>query len=148
MSLCLSGRGAGLMEALSDRVRTSLWRILTMFRNPKVSSLSLLFSAEKKLEIPVGLSCLREMRSSVPQAPAVPVSLSVRPEELLPEFLHRFCREFPAEAHLLFPEMYSGDPYAPFTPQGLQQISETLHAVFRGGDSLRPYVHSGFRADG
>ncbi len=143
MSLCLSGRGAGLMESLSPRVKTSLWKLLTMFRNPRVSSLSLLFSAEKKLEIPVGLSCLREFRSGVPQAAAAPVTISVRPEELLPEFFSRFRREFPAEALLLFPRLYSPDPYRPFTPWGLDALSGAIRSAFsdQGAEGApRPYT--------
>ncbi len=143
MSLCLSGRGAGLMEALSPPVKTSLWKILTMFRNPRVSSLSLLFSAEKKLEIPVGLSCLQDVRAGVPRASAVPVSVSIRPEELLPEFLNRFRREFPMEAQLLFPALYSQDPWQPFTPWGLQTISGVIRSAFAaqdGGRNSRPYT--------
>lgn len=142
MSLCLSGRGAGLIESLTPRVKTSLWKILTMFRNPRVSSLSLLFSAEKKLEIPVGLSCLSEVRSGLPQAAPVPVTISVRPEELLPEFLNRFRREFPAEAQLLFPHLYSQDPWHPFTPWGMETISGALRSAFSREESAavpRPY---------
>ena len=140
MSLCLSGRGAGLLEAFPDPVKAALWRILTMFRNPRVSSLSLLFSSEKKLEIPVGLSFLNETRSGLPSASAVPVSIQIRPEELVPEFLNRFRREFPMEAQLLFPGVYSGDPYAPFTSHGLQLISGALSRAFAARETPRPYT--------
>ena len=140
MSLCLSGRGSQLMEDLSPQAKTSLWRLLTMFRNPKVSSLSLLFAAEKKLEIPVGLSTLKEFRAGVPHPSAVPVSLAVRPEELLPEFLNRFRREFPLEAELLFPNLYTNDPYTPFTPLGLQALQQSLQSAFGGGENLKPFT--------
>ncbi len=145
MCLCLSGRGAGLMEALSQRTKTSLWKILTMFRNPRVSSLSLLFSAEKKLEIPVGLSCAGDLHPGVPQASPVPVSISIRPEELIPEFMNRFRREFPAEAELLFPGLYSRDPWHPFTEPGLQAIYGAISSAFaslegKDGAGPRPYT--------
>ncbi len=146
MSLCLSGRGSGLIEMLSDRVKTSLWKLLTMFRNPKVSSLNLLFAAEKKLEIPVGLSCLTELRSGPPQPSAVPVTISVRPEELLPEFLLRFRKEFPQEALLLFPTLYANDLYAPFTPWGLQLMDEALRASFPPQDMKNPRPYSSLAA--
>ena len=139
MSLCLSGRGAGLIEALSDPAKASLWRFLTMFRNPRVSSLSLLFSAEKKLEIPVGLSCLNDVRPGVPAAASVPVTIQLKPEELIPEFLTRFRREFPMEADLLLPGVYSGDPYAPFTPHGRMLIAEAMSEAFGGQEVPRPY---------
>ena len=103
MTLFLGGRGSLLMECLSMQSKTSLWKILTMFRNNRVSSLNLLFSAEKKLEIPVGLSVLSGLSSALPHPAAVPAAIAVRPEELIPEFLLRFRREFPEEAAVLLP---------------------------------------------
>ena len=139
MTLCLSGRGALLLEMLSERTRTSLWHFLTMFRNPRVASISLLFSAEKKMEIPVGLSLLENLTGDLPPSAAVPASIAVRPEELLPEFLNRFLKEFPAEAALLFPGYYTGDFYHPFTAYGESMITAAMDAAFADRDSMRPY---------
>ena len=106
----------------------------------RVSSLYLVFSAEKKLEIPVGLSLVGETTAGVPRPSAVPASISVRPEELLPEFLVRFRREFPQEAALLFPGLYANDYYDPFTPFGRQAILQAGQAAFAGrGEAPRPY---------
>ena len=140
MTLFLAGRGAGWIERMSPPVKTALWHFLTMFRNPRVSSLYLVFSAEKKLEIPVGLSLVGETTAGVPRPSAVPASISVRPEELLPEFLVRFRREFPQEAALLFPGLYANDYYDPFTPFGRQAILQAGQAAFAGrGEAPRPY---------
>ena len=139
MSLCISGRGALLIESLPEPVKAALWRFLTMFRNKRVASVSLLFSAEKKMEIPVGLSILKDTYSGLPPASSVPASLSVRPEELLPEFLLRFAREFPDFALVLFPDFYTGDYYHPFTPRGEAAISSSLDVSFTIRETPRPY---------
>ena len=139
MSLCLSGRGALLIESLPDSLKTELWRFLTMFRNKRVASLSLLFSAEKKMEIPVGLSVLQEVTDQLPPSAAAPASISVRPEELLPEFLLRFCRVFPREAALLFPGFFTGDYYHPFTPVGEATVTEAIDRSFAEQETPRPY---------
>lgn len=139
MTLCISGRGASLLEALPPPLKTSLWHFLSMFRNRKVASLSLLFSAEKKMEIPVGLSLLQEVYHMLPPAPSVPASIAVRPAELLPEFLLRFRREFPASAELLFPGFFTGDPYHPFTAWGDAVLSASLDQSFPPSDMPRPY---------
>ena len=139
MSLCISGRGASLLEVLPPPLKTSLWHFLSMFRNRKVASLSLLFSAEKKMEIPVGLSLLQEVYHMLPPAPSVPASIAVRPAELLPEFLLRFRREFPASAELLFPGFFTGDPYHPFTARGDAVIAASVDQSFPPSDVPRPY---------
>ena len=139
MTLFLAGRGSLLPEAMSPQARTSLWRILTMFRNPRVASLNLLFSAEKKLEIPVGLSLLSRPTAVLPRPAASPAAVAVRPEELLPEFLLRFRREFPQEAELLFPGVFANDYYAPFTPFGGQLLSQALQAAFGQREAGRPF---------
>jgi hypothetical protein len=139
MSLCLSGRGASFLEALPPPLKAALWRFLTMFRNKRVASLSLLFSAEKKMEIPVGLSLLEEVWHMLPPASSVPASIAVRPEELLPEFLLRFRREFPASADLLFPGFYTGDFYHPFSPAGESVLSASISQSFPPRDTPRPY---------
>ena len=139
MTLFLAGRGSLLMEGLSLETKTSLWKILTMFRNPRVSSLNLLFSAEKKMEIPVGLSVLPRTGTSLPRAASAPAAIAVRPEELMPEFLARFRREFPLEAALLFPGVYADDFYAPFTSFGQQLIAQTLRNVYADRETGRPY---------
>lgn len=139
MTLCLSGRGASILEALPPPMKTSLWHFLSMFRNKRVASLSLLFSAEKKMEIPVGLSLLREVYSGLPPASAVPASIAVRPAELLPEFLLRFCRLFPASAGILFPGFFSNDSYQPFTVRGQALISSSIDLSFPPTDNPRPY---------
>ena len=138
MSLCISGRGARLIQSLPDPVKTGLWHFLTMFRNKRVASLSLLFSAEKKMEIPVGLSMLTELSEACPPAGAVPVSIAVRPEELLPEFLLRFMREFPASAALLFRDFYTNDFYHPFTQRGEAMISSAISQTFALRETPRP----------
>ena len=139
MTLFLAGRGAVLVEGLSLPAKTSLWKMLTMFRNPRVASLNLLFSAEKKMEIPVGLSVMRDAAAALPRPAPAPVSMALRPEELLPEFLLRFRREFPAEAGLLFPGVFGGDLYTPFTPYGQQLLLQAIQTVFGGRESGRPY---------
>ena len=47
MTLFLAGRGSLLMETLPPELKASLWHFLSMFRNRRVSSLSLLFSSEE-----------------------------------------------------------------------------------------------------
>ena len=140
MSLCLSGRGALLIEVLPDSVKNELWRFLTMFRNKRVASLSLLFSAEKKLEIPVGLSVVQELSDNLPPASAVPAAISVRPEELLPEFLLRFLKVFPNEAALLFPNFFTSDYYHPFTSSGEAAVTRAIEISFGGQEAPRPYA--------
>ena len=139
MSLCLSGRGAFLLEGLPPQLKTGLWHCLTMFRNPRVASISLLFSAEKKMEIAVGLSALQETSENLPAASAVPAAISVRPEELLPQFLLKFAREFPASAQVLFADFFTGDFYHPFTPHGESVISSTISQSFTARSALRPF---------
>ena len=139
MSLCMSGRGSLLIESLPDLLKSDLWRFLTMFRNRRVSSLSLLFSAEKKMEIPVGLSVLQDMSDQLPPSSAVPASISVRPEELLPEFLLRFCRVFPRESELLFPGFFTGDYYHPFSSVGEAAVSAAIDRSFTAQETPRPY---------
>ena len=139
MTLCLAGRGAGLLEALSPGIKGSLWHFLTMFRNRRVASLALLFSSEKKMEIPVGLSLLPHASDTLPESAPEPAAIGVRPEELLPEFINRFCQEFPAEAALLFPGFFSGDPYHPLTPYGDALVSASLSAAFGETRPHHPY---------
>ena len=139
MTLFLAGRGSLITEAMSPQTKTSLWRILTMFRNPRVGSLNLLFSAEKKLEIPVGLSVLDSLSAALPHPSPAPAAVAVRPEELIPEFLLRFRREFPAEAALLFPGVYADDYFSPFTPYGQQLISHALQAAFDRSEAGKPF---------
>ncbi len=139
MSLCLSGRGASLLEGLPDPVRTALWHFLTMFRNRRVASLSLLFSSEKKMEIPVGLSFLQETSAGLPPASAVPAAVSVRPEELLPQFLLRFRKEFPASAEMLFAGFFADDFYHPFSPYGESIVTAAITQSFTDRTALRPF---------
>lgn len=106
-----------------------------MFRNRRVASLSLLFSAEKKMEIPVGLSLLQEVYHMLPPASAVPASIAVRPAELLPEFLLRFRREFPMCAEMLFPGFFTNDYYRPFTEHGESMLSSSIDHTFPAGRS-------------
>jgi len=65
------------------------------------------------------------------------VAIPVRPEELIPEFLIRFRREFPDEAALLFPGIYANDFYSPFSPYGQQLITQALQSSMQ--DSYQPY---------
>ncbi len=139
MTLCLAGRGAYLMEALSPEVKTALWHFLSMFRNRRVDSLSLLFSSEKKLEIPVGLSLLQDVTPGMPMSATVPASVSVRPEELLPEFMVRFFRAFPQEAVLLFPGFYTDHPEYPLSPYGQNMILSAIQTAFTSQTVIRPY---------
>ena len=139
MSLCLAGRGSLLLEGLPDQVKTGLWHCLTMFRNPRVASVSLLFSTEKKMEIPAGLSVLQDVTPDLPDPSAVPAAISVRPEELLPQFLIRFAKEFPASAGILFPEFFTGDFYHPFTPFGESVVTAAINQSFTDATVLKPY---------
>ncbi len=139
MSLCLSGRGSLLPEGLPDQYKTSLWHFLTMFRNRRVASLSMLFSSEKKMEIPVGLSVLEEVYTDLPPSSAVPAAISVRPEELLPQFILRFAREFPVSAEILFHGFFTGDFYHPFTPYGETIVSQAISLSFTEQTALKPY---------
>jgi len=139
MSLCLSGRGSLLCELLPDPYKASLWKFLAMFRNRRVASLSLLFSSEKKMEIPVGLSLLQDVSPVVPSASAVPAAISVRPEELLPQFLLRFAAEFPASAGILFRGFFTGDFYHPFTPFGEALVTEAIAQSFTEQTALKPF---------
>ncbi len=139
MSLCLAGRGSLLLEGLPDQVKTGLWHCLTMFRNRRVASISFLFSAEKKMEIPVGLSVLQQITPDLPDASTVPASLSVRPEELLPQFLIRFAKEFPASAAMLFPNFFTGDFYHPFTPYGESVVTAAIDQSFTERTALKPF---------
>ena len=41
--------------------------------------------------------------------------------------------------YLLFPNLYSDDPYAPFTPRGLQMLSDSIRSSFTDLDNPRPY---------
>ncbi len=139
MSLCISGRGSLLPEGLPDQYKNSLWHFLTMFRNRRVASLSMLFSSEKKMEMPVGLSVLQEVSADLPPASAIPAAISVRPEELLPQFILRFANEFPASAEVLFHGFFTGDFYHPFTPYGESLISQSIDQSFTEQTALRPY---------
>ena len=139
MSLCLSGRGSLLPEGLPEQYKTALWHFLTMFRNRRVASLSLLFSSEKKMEIPVGLSVLQEVSADLPPASAIPAAISVRPEDLLPQFILRFAKEFPASAEVLFHGFFTGDFYHPFTLYGETIISQAISQSFTDQTALRPY---------
>ena len=139
MSLCLSGRGALILERMPDDVKTAVWHFLTMFRNRRVASLSLLFSAEKKMEIPVGLLVLQDTWTQLPPASSVPASISVRPEELLPEFLIRFARTFPLSASVLFPDFFTADMYHPFSAAGEAAVSAAIEQSFLERETPRPY---------
>lgn len=139
MSLCLAGRGSLLLEGLPDQVKTGLWHCLTMFRNRRVASLSLLFSTEKKMEIPAGLSVLQQITPDLPDPSVVPAAISVRPEELLPQFLIRFAKEFPASAAILFPNFLTGDFYHPFTPYGESVVTAAIDQSFTESTALKPF---------
>ena len=120
-------------------VKNGLWYFLTMFRNRRVSSLSLLFSAEKKMEIPVGLSVLQDLYRGLPPASSVPAAIAVRPEELLPEFLLRFRQAFPPCAETLFPGFFSGDPWHPFSAFGESLLSASIAQAFADRENPKPY---------
>ena len=153
MALFLGGRGAALMEALSLPVKTSLWKILTMFRNPRVSSLNLLFSAEKKLEIPVGLSVLGDVTAALPRPAQVPVPMALRPEALLPALKSQGVSpettslfllgvsEDQADRLLAQDEHYGyGTRFdEPFSPWGRELISQALGSAFGAREAGRPY---------
>jgi len=146
MSLCLSGRGSAILESLPPPLRKALWHFLSMFRNRRVASLSLLFSSEKKMEIPVGLSLLNEVSAALPPASAVPASIAVRPADLLPEFLLRFRSAFPASAELLFPGFFTSNPAYPFSDRGRALLAASIDQSFPAGRadlsegaSPRPY---------
>ena len=139
MTLCLSGRGSILLEALPAPLKNSLTHFLSMFRNRRVASLSMLFSSEKKMEIPVGLSMLQEVYHMLPPASAIPSSIAVRPAALLPEFLLRFRRLFPGSSETLFPDFFTNNVYRPFTDRGESLITASIDQSFPPSDNPRPY---------
>ena len=65
--------------------------------------------------------------------------ISVRPEELLPEFLLRFAREFPASAEVLFHGFFTGDFYHPFTAYGESLVSAAISQSFTEQTEHRPF---------
>ena len=91
------------------------------------------------MEIPVGLSMLENLSSSLPPPSAVPSSVSVKPAELLPEFLLRFRKEYPASSGLLFPGFFTGDYYHPFTDYGEALLSASIDQSFPPADIPRPF---------
>ena len=129
MGLFLSGRGSLLVQALPDPIRQGLWRIANMFRNPRVGNLLLLFSSEKKMEIPAGLSALSNLPESLPRPPTVPSAFPVRLEELLPEFLLSFRNAFPPAADLLFRGFFTPDFYHPFSAPGESIVSASIQQI-------------------
>ena len=74
-----------------------------------------------------------------PPASAIPASISVRPEELLPQFILRFAKEFPASAEILFHGFFTGDFYHPFTPYGESIVSQAISQSFTDQTVLRPF---------
>jgi hypothetical protein len=124
---------------MPDDIKSAVWHFLTMFRNRRVASLSLLFSAEKKMEIPVGLSILQDTYTQLPRASSIPASIAVRPEELLPEFLLRFARTFPLSASVLFPNFFTSDPYHPFSELGESTVTAAIDQSFFDCEMPRPY---------
>ena len=139
MCLCLAGRGASLLEIMPDPVKAGFWRFLTMFRNSRVTSLSLLFSAEKKMEIPVGLSVLQDLSQALPPPSSIPGAIAIRPEELLPEFLLRFRQVFPPCSDQLFPGFFTDDPWHPFSPAGESLVSAAITQAFVDRNMQKPY---------
>lgn len=91
------------------------------------------------MEIPVGLSFLQTVSADLPPASAIPAAISVRPEELLPQFLLRFAKEFPASSEVLFHGFFTGDFYHPFTSYGESVVNETIAHSFTGQTALRPF---------
>ena len=91
------------------------------------------------MEIPVGLSVLQEVYAELPPSSAIPAAISVRPEELLPQFILRFAKEFPASAEILFHGFFTGDFYHPFTPYGESIVSQAITQSFTDQTALRPY---------
>ena len=91
------------------------------------------------LYISVLLRLLQDVYPGAPPSASIPASIAVRPEELLPEFLLRFVRTFPAEASLLFPGFCAADYYHPFSPWGENLISTSIRVTFAGAAELRPY---------
>ena len=57
----------------------------------------------------------------------------------MPEFLLRFRREFPAEAELLFPGLYSPDFSMPFTPAGQNVVYQALRETAGQREAGQPY---------
>ena len=91
------------------------------------------------MEIPVGLYMLEDVTPGIPAASTVPAAISVRPEELLPQFILRFAKEFPASAEVLFHGFFTGDFYHPFTPWGESVITEAISSCFTTQTEHRPY---------
>ena len=85
------------------------------------------------------LPVLQEVSADLPPASAIPAAISVRPEELLPQFILRFAKEFPASAELLFHGFLTGDFYHPFTPYGESIVSQAISQSFTEQTALRPF---------
>ena len=91
------------------------------------------------MEIAAGLSMLQQLDTTLPSPAPVPSVLPVRPEALLPEFLLRFRKEFPASADQLLPGFYTGDFYHPLTPYGESVLSASMEMSFTDPDLRRPW---------
>ena len=139
MTVCLAGRGSAILEALPPQAKNSVISFASIFRGLRISSLSVLFSSEKKWEIPIGLSLLREPVTADAVSELRKPYLLVRPEELIPEFLLRFRQKFPAESDLLFPGFFSDDFYHPFTQRGDAFLSASIDSGFSAGPDADPF---------
>ena len=75
----------------------------------------------------------------LPPAATVPAAVSVRPAELLPEFLIRFRKEFPVSSEMLFSGFFTNDFYHPFTAYGESLVSASIDQSFPPAETPRPY---------
>lgn len=139
MNLFMSGRGVGLMESMSEMTRAKLARFLTLCGSSRVHGVGILWSTEKKMEIPVGLALQSTPSGTLPRPAVSPVAIPVKPVELISRFLLLFLQEFPNSALTIFPGWYSNDPYRPLSAKALDIIDSAVSACFSGKEVPRPF---------
>lgn len=140
ITLFITGNGARQFESLSEYTISALNRFLGMFRNPRIQEVRLATSPDKNVEISSGLTAVTHMTALFPDTVPVSPSFPFRMDDLISEFLLRFLDEFPAEAALLFPDFYTGDPYTPFTPRARQILEEASSQAGADSSVKSPYT--------
>ncbi len=139
MNLFMSGRGAGIMESMSEMTRSRLDQFLSICRNTHVHGIRTLYSTEKKMEISVGLALQPAPSGTLPRPAVSPVAIPVKPFDLISRFLLLFLQQFPNAALTLFPEWYTNDPYRPLSGKALDIIDSAVSSCFSGKDIPRPF---------
>lgn len=139
MTLFMSGRGAGIMESMSEITRRRLDPFLAICRSTHIHGVQVLYSTEKKLEIPVGLALQPAPSGTLPRPVVFPVAIPIKPLDLLSRFLLLFLQQFPNAALTLFPGWYTNDPYRPLTAKAMDSIDSAVSSCFSGKDIPRPF---------